>query len=211
MLDFVGADLQDSQGIAVIGQQFYRFWGDESTTYLPIRPGDLRIRDWGHPRFNTVAGEAGVLRFEKKGFWVWVNDRADYHMVEVKDRGGRKVSQRQVVWAEIVEKYGQPVEHPLTLQTVATTTLVEWGTADLAKNVQAAIRAALSLRGDETVNLNTATVEDLQGVPGIGWAKAQDIIACREENGPFATLAAVAKVRGFGPATVKSLETVCSV
>ena len=37
----------------------------------------------------------------------------------------------------------------------------------------------------EPVNLNTAGVEELMTLPGIGEKRAADIIADREENGPF--------------------------
>jgi competence protein ComEA len=39
--------------------------------------------------------------------------------------------------------------------------------------------------GNARVNINTATSEQLQGIPGIGPAKAALIIQYREENGPF--------------------------
>jgi competence protein ComEA len=41
--------------------------------------------------------------------------------------------------------------------------------------------------GNVRVNINTATSEQLQGIPGIGPAKAALIIQYREENGPFAS------------------------
>ena len=41
--------------------------------------------------------------------------------------------------------------------------------------------------GNARVNINTATSEQLQGIPGIGPAKAALIIQYREENGPFAS------------------------
>ncbi len=56
------------------------------------------------------------------------------------------------------------------------------------------------------LNLNTATQEELESLPGIGPSKAADILAYREQNGPFATLEDLANVNGIGDATVESLQ-----
>lgn len=55
------------------------------------------------------------------------------------------------------------------------------------------------------LNLNTATQEELESLPGIGPSKAADILAFREENGPFATLEDLANVTGIGEATIENL------
>ena len=56
------------------------------------------------------------------------------------------------------------------------------------------------------LNLNTATQEELESLPGIGPSKATDILAYREANGPFATLEDLANVTGIGESTVESLS-----
>lgn len=48
------------------------------------------------------------------------------------------------------------------------------------------------------VNINTATVDELDKLPNIGEQRAQDIVAYREENGPFDIPEALTEVPGIG-------------
>ena len=50
----------------------------------------------------------------------------------------------------------------------------------------------------DKVNINSATSEQLQTLPGIGPTLAQRIIDYREENGPFSTLLELTNVKGIG-------------
>jgi len=52
-----------------------------------------------------------------------------------------------------------------------------------------------------TVNINTATVEQLETLPNIGTTRAQQIIAYREEHGPFARIEDIQNVSGIGAST----------
>jgi len=51
------------------------------------------------------------------------------------------------------------------------------------------------------VNLNSATLEQLCTLVGIGPAKAQAILDYRAENGSFSAIEDIMKVKGIGPAT----------
>lgn len=57
-----------------------------------------------------------------------------------------------------------------------------------------------------TLNLNTATIEELVQLPTIGPAKAERIIAWRKKHGPFRRPADLRRVKGFGYKTFKRLE-----
>lgn len=57
-----------------------------------------------------------------------------------------------------------------------------------------------------TLNLNTATLTELDALPGIGPAKAAAILQYRELHGSFADVEDLARVPGFGPAAVARLR-----
>jgi competence protein ComEA len=61
------------------------------------------------------------------------------------------------------------------------------------------------------VDLNTATVEQLDDLPGVGPVTAQAIVAHRDRNGPFASVDALTDVRGIGPAKVDALRHLVTV
>lgn len=56
------------------------------------------------------------------------------------------------------------------------------------------------------INVNTATSEELQTIPGIGPAKASAIIQFRDENGRFDTIDDLIKVSGIGNKTLESMK-----
>ena len=61
------------------------------------------------------------------------------------------------------------------------------------------------------ININTAPLDVLVELPGIGEVKAQAIIDYRTEHGPFATLEAIQQVSGIGPATYEKLKDLITI
>ena len=55
----------------------------------------------------------------------------------------------------------------------------------------------------EKININTASVKELQKLDGIGRGVAQRIVKYREANGPFKSGDELRKVDGVGPATLE--------
>ena len=61
------------------------------------------------------------------------------------------------------------------------------------------------------VNLNTATADDLDALPGVGPAPAAAILAHRDQMGPFGAVDDLADVRGIGPAKLDALRGLVTV
>jgi competence protein ComEA len=61
------------------------------------------------------------------------------------------------------------------------------------------------------VNVNTATVEELQLLPGIGESRARALIEARKQLGGFKSVEQLVEVKGIGPAALERLRPFVSV
>ena len=68
--------------------------------------------------------------------------------------------------------------------------------------------SAGSAGGDERVNLNRASEEELQALPGVGPALAGRIVELRSERGGFSSVEELLEVPGIGPATLERIRPV---
>lgn len=64
---------------------------------------------------------------------------------------------------------------------------------------------------DSKININTAKVEDLTKIPGIGAKRAKEIIDVRESQGGFKKLEDLLKISGIGQKTLEKLKDDISV
>ena len=65
--------------------------------------------------------------------------------------------------------------------------------------------------GAELININSASAEELDSLPGIGPTIAQRIIDYRTENGPFLTIEDIMNVSGIGPSTFDQIKDMITV
>ena len=61
------------------------------------------------------------------------------------------------------------------------------------------------------ININTATIDELDSLPGIGNSKAQNIIDYRNINGNFETIEDIMNVNGIGTAIYEQIKTYITV
>jgi competence protein ComEA len=63
----------------------------------------------------------------------------------------------------------------------------------------------------QLININTADVELLDTLPGIGPTTAQKIVDYREENGPFTSVDELLHIPGIGPSTLEEIRGLVTV
>ncbi len=71
--------------------------------------------------------------------------------------------------------------------------------------------AKVRFLGENLLDINRASTEELEALPGIGPVLAARIIAYREEHGPFRSVEDLLRVPGIGPATLKRIRELITV
>ena len=104
-------------------------------------------------------------------------------------------------WAELVEEQ-DPIQEEDSVEVVET--------ADTAPEPADADLGAMDVEFHQ-VDLNTATVEELRQLPGIGEALAARIVDYRAEAGPFGEPAAITAVAGVSESMYARLADRLSV
>jgi competence protein ComEA len=61
------------------------------------------------------------------------------------------------------------------------------------------------------INVNTATVQELQGLPGVGAATAGNIVDFRSAHGKFASVENLLQVKGIGKKTLEKIRNLVTV
>jgi competence protein ComEA len=79
-------------------------------------------------------------------------------------------------------------------------------TTVVAALVALLLGSAQLARAEAPVNLNTASVAELEGLKGIGAAKAQAIVEHRDKNGQFQSVDDLKLVRGIGDKMLEQLR-----
>jgi len=83
--------------------------------------------------------------------------------------------------------------------------------AETSKEDQKPSIEKLKVPGKGTVNINSAGLDELQRLPGIGPAYAQRIVDYRTEHGRFTSVEQLDNVKGIGPKTLEKLRPFVSL
>lgn len=81
----------------------------------------------------------------------------------------------------------------------------------VGEEVPALVPSTGSTAPSGPLDLNTATEEQLDDLPGVGPATAAAIVAHRDTNGPFSSVDQLADVRGIGPAKLAAIRELVTV
>ena len=65
--------------------------------------------------------------------------------------------------------------------------------------------------GATLVNINTATIEQLTTLPGVGEATAKKIVEYREQNGMFKTVEELMNVNGIGEKKYEKIKSLITI
>lgn len=99
-------------------------------------------------------------------------------------------------WFVVAPEPSPGIEITRPMPAAVVTALPDASGADASPTGEAAL----------SVNLNTASAQELTALPGIGETLAGRIIAHREENGPFVRIDQIMAVSGIGPGTYEKLR-----
>ncbi|MCL4890026.1 helix-hairpin-helix domain-containing protein [Streptococcus gallolyticus] len=113
-------------------------------------------------------------------------------------------------FTEDADKKSVNLAEKVTDEAVIYVARVGENVAPAATNSQANGSAQQEESSDK-INLNTATLAELQTISGIGAKRAQDIIDYRDANGGFSSVDDLANVSGIGEKTLEKLKSEVTV
>jgi len=107
----------------------------------------------------------------------------------------------------IVKSTGEPERAVVDNQKPEAATL-DLPKTDTSTGVEPMTEAASPLENQSgIVHINTATMEQLMELPGIGESKAKAIIAYREKHGKFSSIEGLRNVKGIGPKIYSKMQS----
>jgi competence protein ComEA len=82
---------------------------------------------------------------------------------------------------------------------------------DNVNNNSVSSSVSTGISSDGIININTATLSELQNITGVGEVKAQSIISYREKNGGFKAIEEIKNVDGIGDKTFEKIKDQISI
>lgn len=103
--------------------------------------------------------------------------------------------------------HGDAIAKSATEDTATKSTKTSKTTkTEKAKSTKKTVKESAPTEIPKNVNINSADKDTLALLPGIGPAKAEEIIKYRKQNGKFKSIDDLTKVKGIGDKTLKKLK-----
>jgi competence protein ComEA len=112
----------------------------------------------------------------------------------------RQVADGEQIVVGMAPPRGQPTVLGSSVTSCSTAPGVPGGLSGPARSAPA-----------QAINLNTATVQQLDALPGVGPATAAAIVAWRDAKGKFSSVDQLAEIDGIGPSRLKKLRPLVRV
>jgi competence protein ComEA len=92
------------------------------------------------------------------------------------------------------------------LALLALGTVLAGALAPAASAAPPDAKPAATSAAPSSVNVNTATMDELTALPGIGEKRAEAILEMRKQKGGFKSVDELTEVKGIGPANLEKLR-----
>jgi competence protein ComEA len=171
--------------LLLVGARAIRGEGDADASYALADGGETRSGSF------SIGGEGGDLVVDVTGA---VRRPGVYRMP-----AGSRVD-------DAVTRAGGPTSRAELEAVNLAARLADGQQVVVPKRLAAGAASAATAGEDGPIGLGTATVEELEGIDGIGPVTAGDIVEFRDEHGGLSSVDQLDQVPGIGPATMEALR-----
>ena len=124
-----------------------------------------------------------------------------------------KIKGQEVAIGELIlnkakdeEQLADPTANSVLSVDQSNSAITDADSTTNSTNTSIAVEEIISAPQSNKIDINTATVDQLQQLKGIGPSKAAAIIADREQKGKFKNIADIKRVKGIGEKLYSGIE-----